>query len=74
MAAGSRLAINGREFTSDDILVVSGLPPEGTSKNAVGACMNALAKEFKLTRTGQTQSTRNARHAGMISRWKRLQA
>lgn len=67
---GSRIASYGEPFTADDILRVVGLPPVGTSKNAVGAAMNALAWKLELDGVGFVKSTRHSRHGGFIRHWR----
>lgn len=71
MEAGLELARTGEPFTAEEIITFTGYPPG--SRNAIGAAMNALARELKLTRVGYQKAKRPSRHAAVVAVWQLLQ-
>lgn len=67
------LALSGRPFTSEDLTIRVGLPSGevGTNRNnAVGAVINAAAREGLIKRTGTRRlSQRRASHAAELAEW-----
>jgi hypothetical protein len=39
------------------------------SRNAIGAAMNSLARELKLTKVGYRKAKRPSRHAAVVAVW-----
>jgi hypothetical protein len=61
-----RVALNGGEFTADDIYHVAYIG----STNAVGAAFSYLRKQGEITCIGYRRSTRLARHGGIVRVWR----
>jgi len=55
------------DFTAEDILEHTGLPPH---PNAIGAAMHSLARKVKLIRVGYRAAKRPSRHAGAVAVWR----
>ncbi len=71
-AAVTVLCAQGVEFTADDVIERAGLPPEGVSRNAVGALLGGVAASGKIEFAGRyAKSKRADRHSGMIRVWRR---
>lgn len=67
-----RLVYAGRDFTSEDIIAVAGMPPDGTSPSAVGALIRGLVNKNAIRPTGGIrQSKRPSSHAAMLRVWTR---
>lgn len=71
--AAVALADSGVLFTSEDVLDVVGLPTGGPGlhrNNAVGAMMNALARQKVIVKTGRhVPSRRNLSHGAELTQW-----
>ncbi len=63
------LAASGREWTSDDLLERVGLPI-ASSRNTVGAVIQAAVKRGDIEPVGYTQSTRPSAHGRVIRVWR----
>lgn len=67
------LAVARRPFTSEDVVAVVGLPSgevEKDGNNAVGAMMNACARDGWIRKTGnRVLSTRRSSHAAELTEW-----
>lgn len=59
------LAGLGEPFTSEDVTSVVGIP----NTKAVGALMNAAAREGLIRRLGFVKAERTNQHAALISEW-----
>jgi len=66
-AYGIQLAETGLEFTAEDVIRVVGVPLR--HRNAIGAAMNSLARELKLTKVGYRKAKRPSRHAAVVAIW-----
>jgi hypothetical protein len=64
---GNQLAQTGQPFCAEDIVAIIG--PHPKSPNAIGAAMNSLACELKLTKVGYRKAKRPSRHAAVIAVW-----
>jgi len=68
------LAASGAPFTSEDLTAMAGLPTGATGQhanNAVGALMNAAAREGIIRKTGRHVPSRNrTSHATEINEWR----
>lgn len=68
------LAASGAPFTSEDVTEMAGLPTGATgqhSNNAVGALMNAAAREGIIRKTGRHVPSRvQTSHATEINEWR----
>ena len=67
--------LDGKEFTSEDVIEVVGLPNGGPGlhkNNAVGAVMAGLAKQGHIAKTGRHVSSRTkSSHAAELTVWTR---
>jgi hypothetical protein len=63
---GKVVAARKEPFTTEDILCWCGLP---SRPNAIGAAMNSLARELKLTKVGYRKAKRPSRHAAVVAIW-----
>ena len=61
------MAADGRQFTSEDVTAVVGLPPN--NHNTVGALFLGAAKKGIIRKCGYRQSVRPERHAAVIALW-----
>lgn len=67
------LACTGREFTSDDLIRMVGLPRpgEGTNRNnAVGAAFSGAARRGVIERVGDRKAQRVNSHARRLTVWR----
>lgn len=62
-----RLALSGREFTSEDVTDIVGQPGH---PNAVGAVLNGAARAGLIYRVGFKGADRPNQHAALISVWR----
>lgn len=64
-----QIASTGRQFTSEEVTAMVGLPPVGTHLNAVGARVNAAARAGIITEVGTVKASRVNRHAAKVTLW-----
>lgn len=61
----------GKCITVEQLTAIVGRPPEAVSVNAVGSCINYIAKQGMIQRTGRMlKPTRKERHSNMIPEWR----
>jgi hypothetical protein len=63
------LAREGREFTSEDVTAIVGMPPN--HPNAVGALTRASAVRYGCEKVGRAKARRSNQHATEIAVWRR---
>lgn len=68
------LASTGRQFTSEDLTALIGLPrpdaPESNRNNAVGAVISGAARRGVIERVGYRNARRARLHSAQLSVWK----
>lgn len=68
------LAASGRDFTSEDLTAIVGLPhPDATEanrNNAVGAVISGAARRGLIRRVGLSNANRAVSHAAALSVWR----
>jgi hypothetical protein len=72
--AVAQLAATGRDFTSEDVIELVGVPHVGggaNRNNAVGAMMSAAAKAGLARKTGRyVEARRPVSHARVVAVWR----
>lgn len=67
------LAATGREFTSEDLTALIGLPRPGATgsnrNNAVGAVFSGAARRKEIRRVGYRNATVASSHAAALAVW-----
>ena len=67
--AAERILRNNAFITSEDVILLCGMPPGHPS--AVEAAMRAFAKAHNLKKTSYTESSRPSCHGAIIAVWAR---
>ena len=67
-----QLAKQGTEFTSEDVLAITGLPSGGVGQhknNASGAIMNKAARAGWIRKVGYGKAKRKESHGAVLAIW-----
>jgi hypothetical protein len=67
-----QLARQGTEFTSEDVLAITGLPSGGVGQhknNASGAIMNKAARAGWIRKVGYGKAKRKESHGAVLAIW-----